>query len=131
MKPKQQMTAREIAAELGISETAARGYFRVIAREDGIERDKRTGHARIWRGDFERRLREARLKEGRGEERRPVHLMTSQMLAEELGLPQGLAATIFKVAASKRGTVQLPGFRRTFVRRADVETLLEPAGALR
>jgi hypothetical protein len=131
MKPKTQMTARMIAQELGINETTAQGYLRVIAREDGIERDKRTGHARIWRGDFERRLREARLMEGRGEERRPVQLMTAQMLTHELGLPKSIAATIFKLAIRKRGPVHLPGFRRTFARRGDVERVLEGSGALR
>lgn len=131
MKPKTQMTVRMIAEELGLSETTARGYFRVIAREDGIERDRRTGHARIWRGDFERRLREARAMEGRGAERRPVQLMTAQMLARELGLSKPLASTIFALVARKNGTMQLAGFRRTFVRRSDVEKLLEPAGALR
>lgn len=120
-----------IAQELGINETTATGYFRVIAREDGIEHDKRTGRARIWRGDFERRLREARLMEGRGEERRPVQLMTMQMLADELGLPKTITATIFKLAIRKRGPVRLPGFRRTFARRTDVERLLEGSGALR
>lgn len=131
MKPKAQMTARMIAMELGLNETTARGYFRVIAREDGIERDKRTGHARIWRGDFERRLREAGAMEGRGADRQPAHLMTAQMLAAELGLPKPLGATIFKLVLSKRGPVRLPGFRRTLARREDVERLLEASGALR
>ena len=131
MKPKVQMNAHMIAQELGINETTATGYFRVIAREYGTERDKRTGHARIWRGDFERRLREAGAMEGRGADRHPVQLMTAQMLASELGLPKPIATTIFKLAVRKKGPVLLPGFRRTFARRADVERLLEGSGALR
>jgi hypothetical protein len=57
--------------------------------------------------------------------------MTPQMLASELGLPKTLGATIFKLAIRLRGPVHLPGFRRTFVLRSEVEKLLEPAGALR
>jgi hypothetical protein len=125
------MNARMIVQELGINETTAMGYFRVIAREDGIERDRRTGHVRIWRGGFERRLREAGAMEGRGADRRPAQLMTAQMLAAELGLPKTIGETIFTLALRKRGPVYLPGFRRTFVRRNDVERLLEAAGALR
>jgi hypothetical protein len=100
----------------------------VIAREDGIERDRRTGQAGIWHGDLGRRLREAGAMEGRGANRRPAQLMTEQMLADELGLPKSLAATIFQLA--KRGPVHLAGFRRTFARRADVERFLEGSGAL-
>jgi hypothetical protein len=131
VKPKAQMTARMIAEELGLNPTTAASYFKVIAREDGIERDQRTGRARIWRSDFERRLREAGGMEGRGADRRPAHLMTSQMLADELGLPKSLAAAIFQLTTHKNGAVHLTGFRRTFARRADVERLLEGSGALR
>lgn len=69
--------------------------------------------------------------QGRGADRHPVHLMTAQMLADELGLAKNIGATIFKLALRRRDPVYLPGFRRTFVRRSDVERLLEPAGALR
>jgi hypothetical protein len=69
--------------------------------------------------------------EGRGADRRPAQLMTAQMLADELGLPKSIGETIFKLALRKRGPVRLPGFRRTFARRADVERLLEGSGALR
>jgi hypothetical protein len=125
------MSARMLAEELGLNLTTASSYFNVIAREDGIERERCTGQARIWRGDFERRLRESGVAMGRGYERSPVMLMTAQMLADELGLPKSVAATIFELVVRKNGAVHLTGFRRTFVRRSDVERLLEAAGALR
>jgi hypothetical protein len=131
VKPKTQMTPRMIAEELGLNRITAASYFNVIAREDGIERDHRTARARIRRGDFERRLREAGGMEGSGANRRPAHLMTAQMLADELGLPKRIAATIFELVSRENGAVRLSGFRRTFVRRSDVEKLLGPAGALR
>jgi len=119
-----------IAEELGIKRATAASYFNVIAREDGTERDERTGRTRISRGDFERRLCEARAMEGRDADRRPAELMTAQMLADELGLPKRIAATIFQLATRENGAVRLAGFRRTFARRADVEHLLEGSGAL-
>jgi hypothetical protein len=42
------MTARMIAEELGLNRITAASYFNVIGREDGIERDQRTGRARNW-----------------------------------------------------------------------------------
>ena len=69
--------------------------------------------------------------EARGANRRPAQLMTGQMLADELGLPESLAATIFQLAIRKRGPVHLAGFRRTLARCADVERFLEGSGALR
>lgn len=53
------------------------------------------------------------------------------MISEELGVSMNVARGIFRVVAREDGVVRFPGLRRVFVRREDVERLIQSSGAMR
>lgn len=60
---------------------------------------------------------------------RPVELMTFRQLGEEYGLAPRTAETYGRRLAREYGVVRLPGLRRVFLRREDVERAMSEAGA--
>ena len=61
---------------------------------------------------------------------RPQKLMTFRQIAEEYGLPIETARNYGRRIAREDGVVRLPGMRRVFVRRSDVERRMKEAGCL-
>lgn len=57
-------------------------------------------------------------------------LMTVRMISDELGVPLRTAQTIFGAIARQTGVIRLPGVRRVFVMREDVERYITSAGAM-
>lgn len=58
----------------------------------------------------------------------PEQLMTVRQIAEERGLPLVTAESLARVIAREDGVVRLPGFRRVFFRRADVDRRFQDGG---
>lgn len=61
----------------------------------------------------------------------PQKLMDARMIGQELGLPPNVARGVFRLVAREDGIVRFPGYRRIFVRREDVERLVQSSGAMR
>lgn len=62
---------------------------------------------------------------------RPVKLMTARQISDEYGLPEPTARNYLRRIAREDGVVRLPGMRRMFVRREDVERRMKEAGCLK
>lgn len=61
----------------------------------------------------------------------PVQLMTVRMIAEEFGIPLVTAESYGRTIAREDGVVRLPGLRRVFFRREDVERRFQASGGMR
>ena len=60
----------------------------------------------------------------------PEKLMSVRMISEELGISERQARSISRAVAREYGLVRLPGSRRVWFRRRDVEEVLHAAGAM-
>jgi hypothetical protein len=58
----------------------------------------------------------------------PLKLMTIRQVAEEYGMPLVTAQSFARMVAREDGVVRIPGLRRVFLRRADVERRLAEGG---
>jgi hypothetical protein len=59
-----------------------------------------------------------------------LKLMTSSMIADELGIPDSTARSLMDRIGWKYGSVHIKGLRRNFIRRRDLESELERVGAI-